>query len=95
MKSILLFTLILLNSSVIGQINGTWHTSFTIMGTSNRMDLTISNYPFNPVAKMTDPDGTYQDVLMDKLKMSDSIISFRGSSKTSPHHTTLYGETEK
>jgi uncharacterized protein len=76
MKSILLFTLILLNSSVIGQINGTWHTSFTIMGTSNRMDLTISNYPFNPVAKMTDPDGTYQDVLMDKLKMSDSIISF-------------------
>jgi pimeloyl-ACP methyl ester carboxylesterase len=76
MKSILLFTLILLNSSVIGQINGNWHTSFTIMGTSNRMDLTISNYPFNPVAKMTDPDGSYENIVMDKLKMTDSTISF-------------------
>lgn len=76
MKPILLFTLILLTTSTFGQINGTWHTSFSIMGNSNRMDLTISNYPFNPVAKMSDPDGSYENIVMDKLKITDSTLSF-------------------
>jgi pimeloyl-ACP methyl ester carboxylesterase len=76
MKPILLFTLILLTTSTFGQINGTWHTSFSIMGNSNRMDLIISNYPFNPVGKMSDPDGSYENIVMDKLKITDSTLSF-------------------
>src|SRR5574343_76704 len=76
MKPILFFTLILLTSTIFGQINGTWHASFKIMGNANRMDLTISNYPFNPVAKMSDPDGSYENIVMDKLKITDSTLSF-------------------
>ena len=76
MKAILFFTLILLTSKLLGQINGTWHASFKIMGNANRMDLTISNYPFNPVAKMSDPDGSYENVVMDKLKITDTTLSF-------------------
>lgn len=60
----------------IGQISGTWHTSFLIMGNSNRMDLTISNYPLNPIGVMSDPDGSYKDVKMEKLIITDSTISF-------------------
>ena len=76
MKSLLLFTLLFLATSTFSQINGTWHTSFTIMGNANRMDLTISNYPFNPVANMSDPDGSYENIVMDKLKITDSTLSF-------------------
>ena len=76
MKPILFFTLILLTSTIFGQINGIWHASFKIMGNANRMDLTISNYPFNPVAKMSDPDGSYENIVMDKLKITDSTLSF-------------------
>lgn len=77
MKPILLFTLILLTTSTFGQINGTWHTSFSIMGNSNRLDMFVNNNPINPSISVTNPDSDKtKNLLMDKVKITDSTLSF-------------------
>lgn len=77
MKPILLFTLILLTTSTFGQITGTWHTSFSIMGNSNRLDMFVNNNPINPSISVTNPDSDKtKNLLMDKVKITDSTLSF-------------------
>jgi pimeloyl-ACP methyl ester carboxylesterase len=63
-----------------GQIDGTWHTSFVVMGTSNRMTMTISNYPEKPKVIIINPDSESQkENKMDAVKMTDSTLSFSWS----------------
>lgn len=61
----------------ISQIDGNWHTSFSIMGITNRLDMTVTGYPENSIITMSDPDeGRFKDVKMDKVLVTDSSISF-------------------
>lgn len=63
--------------NVSSQIDGKWHTSFSIMGTTNRIEMNVLNYPTNPVVTFSDSDSDkFKDIEMDKVFMSDSSINF-------------------
>lgn len=77
MNRILKLVFIFLPLFTSAQIDGEWHTSFSIMGITNRMDMSISAYPEKPIIAMSDPDeGRFKDVKMDKVLVTDSTISF-------------------
>src|SRR5688572_20092166 len=68
---------VLLNVTVYGQINGLWHTSFKVLGTSLRMDMKIENAFNQPSIKLKDPDVKNSAfVAMDDVQIIDSSISF-------------------
>ena len=59
------------------QISGTWHTAFTVMGTTHRMDLEIQNDPNDQQVFLSDPDSEkVKHVKMDKVFLTDSTVSF-------------------
>lgn len=77
MKPILVFALMLLSQFAFGQISGTWHTSFSVMGNSNRLDIFVNNNPINPSVLATNPDSDKtKNLPMDKVKITDSTLSF-------------------
>jgi pimeloyl-ACP methyl ester carboxylesterase len=93
MKSFLLFTLIFLTTSTFGQIGGTWHTSFSVMGNTNRLDLFVNNNPINPSVLATNPDSDKtKNLPMDKVKITDSTLSFFWT-KTSVSFDGKYSKT--
>jgi len=63
--------------SVFGfsQIDGVWHTSFSIMGTTNKIEMAIRNYPKQPEISLSE-SGKFKDVRMDKVEITDSSLSF-------------------
>jgi len=80
MHKLLIIPFVLCTVFSIGQIDGIWHTSFVVMGTSNRMTMTISNYPEKPKVIIVNPDSENQkDNKMDAVKMTDSTLSFAWS----------------
>lgn len=80
MHKLLTIPFVLCTLLSIGQIDGTWHTSFVVMGTSNRMTMTISNYPEKPKVIIINPDSESQkETKMDAVKMTDSTLSFSWS----------------
>jgi pimeloyl-ACP methyl ester carboxylesterase len=80
MHKLLLLPFVLCAFLSISQIDGTWHTSFVVMGTSNRMTMTISNYPEKPKVTIINPDSESQkETKMDAVKMTDSTLSFSWS----------------
>ena len=60
MHKLLIIPFVLVTFLSTGQIIGTWHTSFVVMGTSNRMTMTISNYPEKPKVIIINPDSENQ-----------------------------------
>ena len=80
MHKLLIIPFVLCAFLSISQIDGTWHTSFVVMGTSNRMTMTISNYPEKPKVTIINPDSESQkESKMDAVKMTDSTLSFSWS----------------
>lgn len=74
------FLCLLLPFFSIGQIEGLWHTSFAVMGTTERMDMNISNYPNDPIITVNDPDNNnFKDAKMEKVIITDSSLSFNWS----------------
>lgn len=77
MKNILSCILLFLAFNVTSQIDGLWHASFSIMGTTNQIDMNVLDYPNNPSVTLSDGDEEkFRDVKMDKLVVSDSTLSF-------------------
>ena len=61
---------------LFGQITGDWHSSFTIVGKSNRMDLQITLTP-EPTVTLTNPDAKKPEPIpMTNVVVSDSAVSF-------------------
>ncbi len=80
MHKLIIIPFILFTFLSSGQIDGTWHTSFVVMGISNRMTMTISNYPSTPKVIIINPDSEKQkENKMDAVKMSDSTLNFSWS----------------
>lgn len=74
------YILVFLPFATFAQIDGQWHTSFSVMGITERMDLNISNYPSDPIVTLSDPDEeTFKDVKMEKVLVNDSSLSFTWS----------------
>lgn len=77
MNKIISLIAISISLTSFSQIDGEWHTSFSIMGMTERMDMTISNYPSEPMITITDPDkASIKEVKMDKVVVTDSSLSF-------------------
>jgi len=77
MHKLLLIPFVLFTFLSSGQIDGTWHTSFAVMGTANRMAMTISGYPEKPIIKIVISDSEKKkESIMDAVKMTDSTLSF-------------------
>jgi uncharacterized protein len=80
MHKLLILPFVLCTFLSFGQIDGTWYTSFVVMGTSNRMTMTISDYPEKPKVIIINPDSESQkETKMDAVKMTDSTLSFSWS----------------
>lgn len=74
------YLLIFLPFAAFTQIDGQWHTSFSVMGITERMDLNISNFPSDPIVTLSDPDEeTFKDVKMEMVFVTDSSLSFSWS----------------
>lgn len=71
------FLVLFLTFNVNSQIDGKWYTSFSIMGTTNRMEMNILDYPKNTVVTFSDSDSdNFKDIKMDKLVITDSTLNF-------------------
>ena len=57
------------------QIDGIWHTSFSIMGMTNKIEMSIRDYPNQTEIFLTET-GKFKDVRMDKVEITDSSLSF-------------------
>ena len=57
------------------QIDGVWHTSFSVMGMTNKIEMVIRNYPNQTEISLSEKDK-FEDVRMDKVEITDSSLSF-------------------
>lgn len=78
MKQLINLLLITISFNSFGQIQGQWHTSFTIGGRSNRMDLKITPQKADTLVTLVDPDAkTPKEYPMEQVQLTDTTISFK------------------
>jgi len=75
---IALFTFIIcISSQLFGQITGVWHTSFTVAGTNNRMDLYIDGIGRDGTLKIGLPDiAEFEPKLMENATITKETLEF-------------------
>jgi pimeloyl-ACP methyl ester carboxylesterase len=94
-----LLLLILLPVTLIGQVSGTWHTSFTVMGMSKRLDLSLELTTKDTTGWIRDPEmKSYIKIPIDGIKLSGDSLHFnwtagrlRFEGKYFPQGDTLNG----
>lgn len=80
MKTQFLFFFILFSSWSFSQITGVWHTSFTVAGTNNRMDLFIDGIGRDGTLKIGLPDiADFEPKLIENAIISRESIEFNWS----------------
>ena len=77
MKITLFVCIICISSQIFGQITGVWHTSFTVAGTNNRMDLYIDGIGRDGTLKIGLPDiAEFEPKLMEDAMITRESLAF-------------------
>ena len=75
MKKLFLTALIILFSLPVNcQLFGEWHSSFIVMGMSNRLSMSITE---DSVIKLSSPDEEFRTTKMNRIVIDNDSISFR------------------
>ena len=75
MKKLFLTALIILFSLPVNcQLFGEWHSSFIVMGMSNRLSMSITE---DSVIKLSSPDEEFRTTKMNRIVIDNESISFR------------------
>jgi pimeloyl-ACP methyl ester carboxylesterase len=77
MKIALFAFILCISSQLFGQITGVWHTSFTVAGTNNRMDLYIDGIGRDGTLKIGLPDiAEFEPKLMEEASITKETLEF-------------------
>jgi pimeloyl-ACP methyl ester carboxylesterase len=77
MKIALFAFILCISSQLFGQITGVWHTSFTVAGTNNRMDLYIDGIGRDGTLKIGLPDiAEFEPKLMEDASITKETLEF-------------------
>jgi hypothetical protein len=77
MKIALFAFILCISSQLFGQITGIWHTSFTVAGTNNRMDLYIDGIGRDGTLKIGLPDiAEFEPKLIEDATITKETLEF-------------------
>jgi pimeloyl-ACP methyl ester carboxylesterase len=75
-----LLLLILLPVKLLGQVSGTWHTSFTVMGMSKRLDLNLEISAKDTSGWIKDPESKFAvKIPLNQLELLNDSLHFAWS----------------